>query len=164
MKALPYIGIAAVAALLAWTIEHNRMSAELAAVRLENAEVLRRLAEDNADELERVTRRADLLQQQVADIDAHYTQEIIDEKVKSDALRDAVDAGNKRLLILGKRPASCPTVPTATDGASVGDGATIELSPVAQRAYFNLRAGLTNDTNKLLACQAILAAGTQRVD
>lgn len=164
MRFAPHLTAAVLAALLAWVLEHNRMSAELAAVRLENAEVLRRLAEDNADELERVTRRADLLQQQVADIDAHYTQEMIDEKVKSDALRDAVDAGNKRLLILAKRPTSCPAVSSTTDGASVGDGATIELSSVARRAYFNLRTGLTSDTNKLLACQAILAAGTQRVD
>lgn len=164
MRFAPHLTAVVLAGLLAWSFEHNRMSAELAAVRLENAEVLRRLAEDNADEVERVTRRADLLQQQVADIDAHYTQEMLDEKVKADALRDAVDAGNKRLLILAKRPSSCPTVSSTTDGASVGDGVTIELSPVAQRAYFNLRSGLTSDTNKLLACQAILAAGTQRVD
>ena len=156
IKLAPYVGVAAVAALLAWTIEHNRMSAELAAVRLENAEVLRRLAEDNAYELERVTRHADLLQQQVADIDAHYTQELTDAKADADRLRDDVDSGTRRLLILGKRPASCDAVPTTTHGTGMGDGATIELDPTARRAYFNLRDGLTSDTKALLACQDIL--------
>lgn len=145
-----------VAALLAWALEHYRMSAELAVVRRDHAEVLRELAEANATELEQATRAAESLQQQVADIDAHYTQELTDAKANADRLRDDVDAGNKRLLILGKRPTSCAAVPTPTGDTSMGDGASIELAPAARRAYFNLESGLTKDTKALLACQSIL--------
>ena len=160
IKLAPYAGVALAAALLAWALEHNRMSAELATVRFDHAEVLRRLAEDNAYELEQATRRAELLQQQVADIDAHYSQELTDAKAINNELRDAVDSGTRRLHILGRRPASCPAVPGTTDDTSVGDGAAIELHPTARRAYFNLRAGLTSDTAKLAACQGILRALT----
>ena len=156
IKAIPYIGAAACAALLAWSLEHYRMSAELAVVRSEHTAVLLKLTEDNATELEEATRRAELLQQQVADIDAHYTQELTNAKANADRLRDAVDSGARRLHILGQRPASCPAVSGTADDTGVGDGAAVELHPSARRAYFNLRAGLSTDTAKLEACQLIL--------
>lgn len=156
MKALPYIGAAVLAGLLAWSLEHYRLSAEIAAVQREHAAVLLKLSEANTTELEQATRRAELLQQQVADIDAHYTQELTNAKANADRLRDAVDAGARRLHILGQRPASCPAVPGTADDTSVGDGAAVELHPAARRAYFNLRAGLSTDTAKLEACQLIL--------
>lgn len=145
------------AALLAFGFEHYRLSAELATVRGEHAEVLRVLAEANTAELEQATRHAESLQQQVVDIDARYTQELTDAKANADRLRDDVDSGAKRLLILGKRPASCPAMPATSGDTGVGDGAAIELHPTAGRAYHNLRSGLTADTKKLLACQEILA-------
>lgn len=156
IKAIPYISAAMVAGLLAWSLEHYRMSAQLAAVRSEYAAVLLKLAEDNATELEQAAHRAELLQQQVAGIDAHYTQELNDAKANAVRLRDAVDSGTRRLHILAKRPASCDAVPTTTDDTSVGDGAVVELDATARRAYFNLRAGLITDTAKLATCQEIL--------
>jgi prophage endopeptidase len=161
MKALPYVAPAALAALLAWGVEHYRMSAELANVRQSHAERLHAMVEANAATLEQATRKAESLQAQLAALDAQYTQELQDAQAHNIELRDAVDAGAKRLRILAKRPASCPAMPGTTDSAGVGDGAAVELSAAAGRAYHRLRAGLTSDTAKLQACQAILARLTQ---
>ncbi|MGP7732946.1 lysis system i-spanin subunit Rz [Oceanimonas smirnovii] len=163
MKALPYVAPAALAALLAWGVEHYRLSAELADVRRDHAEQLLALEQDNAAELARVTRRAESLLLQIIQLDEQHTKELSRAQQDNDNLRDAVDAGAKRLRILAKRPASCP-VPGTTDGAGMGDGAAVELSAAAGRAYHRLRDGLTSDTAKLQACQQLLRAVTKGVD
>lgn len=160
MKVLPYISLVIGAAVVGWSLEHYRLSAELAGVHQSHAIYLREIAEHNADELDKAKRKAESLQQQIADIDAHYTQELTNAKANADRLRDAVDAGARRLHILGQRPASCPAVPGTADDTGMGDGSAVELHPAARRAYFNLRAGLTTDTAKLEACQQLLGALT----
>lgn len=155
MKALPYVAPAALAALLAWGVEHYRLSAELAVVRRDHTEQLLALEQANAAELARATRKAESLQLQIIQLDEQHTKELSRAQQDNNELRDAVDAGNKRLRILSKRPASC-SVPGTTDGTGLGDGAAVELSAAAGRAYHRLRAGLTSDTAKLQACQAIL--------
>ncbi|WP_019933866.1 lysis system i-spanin subunit Rz [Oceanimonas smirnovii] len=155
MKALPYVAPAALAALLAWGVEHYRLSAELASVRRDHAEQLLAMEQANAAELARATRKAESLQQQIIQLDEQHTKELSRAQQDNDNLRDAVDAGVKRLRILAKRPASCP-VPGTTGDTGLGDGAAVELSAAAGRAYHRLRAGLTSDTAKLQACQTIL--------
>lgn len=156
MKSLPYVAPAALAALMAWGVEHYRLSAELASVRRDHAEQLLAMEQANAAELARATRKAESLQQQIIQLDEQHTKELSRAQQDNNELRDAVDAGVKRLRILAKRPANCP-VPGTTDGAGLGDGAAVELSSAAGRAYHRLRVGLTEDTAKLQACQAILA-------
>lgn len=151
--ALPVV----IAAGLAWSVEHYRLSAELADVRQGHVEQLLALEQANTDELELAARKAESLQAQLAALDARYTQELQDAQAHNTELRDAVDVGTRRLRILAQRPAACPAVPGAADGAGLGDGAAVELSATAGRAYFRLRAGLTSDTAKLVACQAILS-------
>lgn len=155
-KLLPYIATALVAAALAWGAEHYRLSAELSAVRQGHAEQLLALEQANAAELARATRRAESLQQQIAQIDEQHTQELSRAQQDNNELRDAVDAGVKRLRILARRPASCPAVPATPGGTGVGDGEAVELAGSAERAYHRLRDGITADTAKLAACQQIL--------
>lgn len=156
IRLMPYITIAMTASFVVLAVSHSSLKAELADVQRDHVEQLRVMAEANATELEQATRKAESLQQQVAAIDAHYTQELNDAKANVDRLRTAVDAGTRRLHILAKRPTYCPAVPGAADDTRLGDGAAVELSATAGRAYHRLRNGLTSDTAKLAACQAIL--------
>ncbi|MFP2768052.1 lysis system i-spanin subunit Rz [Oceanisphaera sp. KMM 10153] len=146
------------AAYLAWFTTATYYHAELTAVQRDHAEQLRMMVEINAAELEQATRKAESLQQQVAAIDAHYTQELNDAKANVDRLRDAVDSGARRLHILAKRPIHCPAVPGAPGDTGMGDGEAVELAPGARRAYYRLRYGITADIAKLAACQEILKA------
>lgn len=164
MRALTYALPALLVGVLAWGVEHLRLSAELADTHLTHTEQLRAITKANTQELERATRQAESLQQQVAALDTRYTQELTNAKANADRLRDAVDSGAKRLRILAKRPAHCPAVPGAPGDTSLGDGAGLELDPVARRAYFSLRAGIDRDTAKLNACQGILRQLTARND
>lgn len=92
----------------------------------------------------------------IGEIERRYAQELNDAKVANDRLRDDVDSGAKRLRILARRPASCPAVPGATDGAELDTDTAVELAPTARRSYFRLRDAITSDTSKLRACQQIL--------
>ncbi|WP_375058403.1 lysis system i-spanin subunit Rz [Zobellella sp. DQSA1] len=159
IKAMPYVAPAVLAALLAWSAEHYRLSAELAAVRRDHTEQLLALEQANTAELARATRRAESLQQQIIQLDELHTKELSRAQQDNNELRGAVDAGAKRLRILAQRPASCPVPGTAGD-TGLGDGAAVELSAAAGRAYHRLRAGLTSDTAKLQACQQLLRAVT----
>lgn len=162
IKVLPYVAPAALAALLAWGVEHYRLSAELAVVRQGHTDKMLKIEQASAAELARVTRRAESLQLQIIQLDEQHTKELSRAQKDNNELRDAVDAGAKRLRILAKRPASCPAMPGTTGDTGLGDGTAVELSATAGRAYHRLRAGLTSDTAKLQACQQLLRAATQQ--
>ena len=77
-------------------------------------------------------------QRDVAALDARYTKELADAKAENDALRRKLDNGGRMLV-----KARCP-VPATTKGsgtASVGNDATVELSPVAGRNVLGIRGG-----------------------
>lgn len=85
-------------------------------------------------------------QREVAALDAKYTKELADAKAENDSLRGKLDNGG-RVLVKGK----CP-VPASTEtssASSVGNGATIELSPVAGRNVLGIRSGILSDQTKL---------------
>lgn len=95
-------------------------------------------------------------QQTIHDLSARYEQELSDARSESDNLRDAVADGRRRLLIQARCPAGHRAVPETAHRSGVGDATAVELDPVAGRAYFRLRDGITSDTKKLMACQQIL--------
>ncbi|MCT7656152.1 lysis protein [Oceanimonas sp. NS1] len=95
-------------------VEHYRLSAELADVRRGHTEQLLALEQVNAAELARVTRRAESLQLQIIQLDEQHTKELSRAQQDNNELRDAVDAGNKRLRVLVRRPAHCPAVLAAS--------------------------------------------------
>ena len=89
-------------------------------------------------------------QRDVAAIDAKYTKELADAKAENDALQRKLDNGG-RVLVKGKCPVSAPT--QTTGAASVGDDATVELSPVAGRNVLGIRAGIQRDRTALKTLQ-----------
>lgn len=85
-------------------------------------------------------------QRDVAALDAKYTKELASAKAENDALQRKLDRGG-RVLVAG----ACPK--QATQPASLDDGATVELSPVAGRNVLGIRAGIKEDWAKITALQ-----------
>lgn len=95
--------------------------------------------------------------QHLADIDTKHTKEMADAQVDLDSLRAAVAAGRKRLRVVAQCPAPAG-VPSAAGGAGVDTAPAPELGPDAREAYYDLRRQHREVTERLLACQGILAA------
>lgn len=85
-------------------------------------------------------------QRDVAALDAKYRKELAIAKAENDALQRKLDRGG-RVLVAG----TCPK--QATQPASLDDGATVELSPVAGRNVLGIRAGIKEDRAKIAALQ-----------
>lgn len=85
-------------------------------------------------------------QREVAALDEKYTKELASAKAENDALQRKLDRGG-RVLVAG----TCPK--QATQPASLDDGATVELSPVAGRNVLGIRAGIKEDRAKIVALQ-----------
>ncbi|EDS7585353.1 lysis protein [Salmonella enterica subsp. diarizonae] len=128
-----------VAAALAWTTERYHGNAVRYKDQRDTATHNLNLANATITDM---TKR----QRDVAALDARYTKELADAKAENDALQRRLAAGG-RVRVEGR----CP-VPTQTETAgpgSVGNAATVELSPVAGQNVLNIRAGIISDQAKL---------------
>ena len=85
-------------------------------------------------------------QRDVAVLDAKYTKELASAKAENDALQRKLDRGG-RVLVAG----NCQRQATGT--ASLDNGTTVELSPVAGRNVLGIRAGIKEDRAKIEALQ-----------
>ncbi|EDV2802707.1 lysis protein [Salmonella enterica subsp. diarizonae] len=81
-----------------------------------------------------------------AALDARYTKELADAKAENDALQRRLDAGG-RVHVKGR--CSVPAQNTSAIPGSVGNVASVELSPVAGRNVLGIRAGIINDQEAL---------------
>ncbi len=128
---------------LSLAVNHYRNNAiTYKAQRDKNARELK-LANVTITDMHQLQREADAL-------DAKYTKELADAKAENDALRRKLDNGG-RVLVKGR----CP-VPATTKGsgtASMGNDATVELSPVAGRNVLGIRDGIIRDQAALRTLQ-----------
>ncbi|EBB2471051.1 lysis protein [Salmonella enterica] len=85
-------------------------------------------------------------QRDVAVLDAKYTQELADAKAENDALQRRLAAGGR---VRVKGHCTVPASTTSASPGSVGDAATVELSPVAGQNVLDIRAGIISDQAKL---------------
>lgn len=89
-------------------------------------------------------------QRDVAALDAKHTKELADAKAENDALQRKLNNGG-RVLVKGK----CP-VPASTEAAStssLGNDATVELSPASGRNVLGIRDGIIRDQTALRTLQ-----------
>lgn len=93
-------------------------------------------------------------QRDVAALDAKYTKELADAKAENDALQRKLDNGG-RVLVKGHCPVPATTQPASPP--SLGNDATVELSPVAGRNVLGIRSGIVSDQIKLKALQEYIA-------
>ena len=88
-------------------------------------------------------------------VDARHTKELTDARIENERLRDAVAAGEQRLLL----KAACPRVPSTEPAgtARLDDGVAAELAPAARPDYFALRAQLSRTETALAGLQEYVA-------
>ncbi|EOV0254119.1 lysis protein [Salmonella enterica] len=128
-----------VVAALAWTTDHYHGNAVRYKDQRDTATHSLKLANETIDDMQ-------IRQRDVATLDAKYTQELADAKAENDALQRRLAAGD-RVRVKGR--CTVPTSTTPASPGSVGDAATVELSPVAGRNVLDIRAGIINDQAKL---------------
>ncbi|EIW3687248.1 lysis protein [Salmonella enterica] len=94
-------------------------------------------------------------QRDVAVLDAKYTKELADAKAENDALQRRLAAGG-RVRVKGR--CTVPASTTSASPGSMGNAATVELSPGAGQNVFNIRAGIISDQEKLKYLQEYIRA------
>lgn len=112
-------------------------------------------AESLASERKQTIDDMTVRQRDVAALDEKYTKELASAKAENDALQRKLDRGG-RVLVAG----TCPK--QAAQPASVDNGTTVELSPVAGRNVLGIRAGIKEDQAKIAALQEYIIGQCMR--
>ncbi|EBS0895091.1 lysis protein [Salmonella enterica subsp. enterica serovar Abaetetuba] len=137
-----------VATALGWTTSHYHGNAVKYKDQRDTATHNLKLA--NATITDMQTRQRD-----VAALDAKYTKELTDAQTRNTDLQRRLAAGG-RVRVEGR----C-TVPAQTETASpgsVGNAATVELSPGAGQNVLSIRSGIISDQEKLKYLQEYIRA------
>ncbi|EAB9908234.1 lysis protein [Salmonella enterica subsp. enterica] len=135
-----------VVAALAWATDHYHSNA--VRFRQQRDTVTHKLALANATITDMTKRQRD-----VAALDAKYTKELADAQTRNTDLQRRLAAGG-RVRVKGRCTVPASATPAST--GSVGDAATIELSPVAGRNVLGIRAGIISDQAKLKYLQGYI--------
>ncbi|EQA4953717.1 lysis protein [Salmonella enterica] len=85
-------------------------------------------------------------QRDVAALDARYTKELADAQTRNTDLQRRLAAGG-RVRVKGRCTVPVSTTPAST--GSVGDAATVELSPDSGQNVLSIRSGIISDQAKL---------------
>ncbi|OHF38911.1 lysis protein [Salmonella enterica] len=133
------VSLLVVAAALAWTTDHYHGNAVRYKDQRDTATHNLKLANETIDDMQ-------VRQRDNAALDAKYTKELADAKAENDALQRRLDTGG-RVRVKGR--CTVPATTTTASPGSVGDAASVELSPVAGRNVLDIRAGIISDQAKL---------------
>ncbi|EIW3592840.1 lysis protein [Salmonella enterica] len=133
------VSLLIVAAALAWTADHYHGNA--VKYKDQRDTVTHKLALANATITDMQTRQRD-----VAALDAKYTKELADAQTRNTDLQRRLAAGG-RVRVKGRCTVPASTTPAST--GSVGDAATVELSPDSGQNVLSIRSGIISDQAKL---------------
>lgn len=128
-----------VVAALAWTTDHYHGNAVKYKEQRDTATHNLKLANETIDDMQ-------VRQRDNAALDAKYTKELADAKAENDALQRRLDAGG-RVRVKGR--CTVPATTTSASTGSVGDAASVELSPDSGRNVLDIRSGIISDQAKL---------------
>ncbi|HCT4903403.1 TPA: lysis protein [Salmonella enterica] len=128
-----------VAAALAWTTDHYHGNA--VKYKDQRDTVTHKLALAN-ETITDMTKR----QRDVAALDAKYTKELADAQTRNTDLQRRLAAGG-RVRVKGR--CTVPASTTSASPGSVGNAATVELSPGAGQNVLSIRDGIISDQEKL---------------
>ncbi|EAO9181999.1 lysis protein [Salmonella enterica subsp. enterica serovar Sandiego] len=142
------VSLLILAAALGWTTSHYHGNAVKYKDQRDTATHNLKMA--NATITDMQTRQRD-----VAVLDAKYTKELADAKAENDALQRRLAAGG-RVRVKGR--CTVPASTTSASPGSMGNAATVELSPGAGQNVFNIRAGIISDQEKLKYLQEYIRA------
>ncbi|EJC3639694.1 lysis protein [Salmonella enterica] len=132
------VSLLIVAAALGWTTSHYHGNAVKYKDQRDTATHNLKLANATITDM---TKR----QRDVAALDAKYTKELADAQTRNTDLLRRLAAGG-RVRVEGR--CSVPTRTETSSPGSVGNAATVELSPVAGQNVLNIRAGIISDQEK----------------
>ncbi|HIZ49566.1 MAG TPA: lysis protein [Candidatus Pseudomonas excrementavium] len=135
-----------------WAGSGWRMGEQLAEQRTEHVEQLRLTAEANAQVILQQQADQQRLATDLARLDTKHTKELshaLFENRRLEDLYSAADGERRRLRIEVRVARADATVSETTGAGSMGDAASLELSPAARRAVFNLRRAMIEDREKL---------------
>ncbi|ECJ2402527.1 lysis protein [Salmonella enterica subsp. diarizonae] len=133
------VSLLVVAAALAWTTDLYRGNAVKYKSQRDTATHNLRLANETIDDMQ-------VRQRDNAALDAKYTKELADAKAENDVLQRRLAAGG-RVRVKGR--CTVPATTTSASTGSVGDAASVELSPDSGRNVLDIRAGIISDQAKL---------------
>ncbi|EGL1837144.1 lysis protein [Salmonella enterica] len=133
------VSLLVVAAALAWTADHYHGNAVKYKDQRDTATHSLKLANATITDMQ-------VRQRDVAALDAKYTKELADAKAENDVLQHRLAAGG-RVRVKGRCTVPVSTTPAST--GSVGDAATVELSPDSGQNVLSIRSGIISDQAKL---------------
>ncbi|EBD4136667.1 lysis protein [Salmonella enterica] len=146
------VSLLIMAAALAWTTDHYHGNAVKYKSQRDTA--THKLTLANATITDMTKRQRD-----VAALDAKYTKELADAQTENTDLQRRLAAGG-RVRVKGR--CTVPASTTTASPGSVGNAATVELSPVAGQNVLNIRAGIISDQEKLKYLQEYVRTQCQR--
>lgn len=160
-KALALLAAAIVAFSLGWLVNGWRLNDDIETMKAQQA---RALAQANADVAAKQA-QLDAAQQVTATtlskIDTSGTAALKGLQDENDKLRASVAAGTQRVYVHATCPAvGAAAVPQAPASGGVDPGAAPGLTADAQQGYLDLVAGIPQQRNQLVACQAAVRALT----
>lgn len=146
---------------LGWLANGWRMGERMAEQRTEHVDLLRRTAEANAQIILQQQAEQQAQARRLAELDTKHTKELshaLDENRRLESLYSAADDERRRLRIDVIVARNDATVSAIADAGSAGDATSLELSPAARRAVFDLRRSLIEDREKLEYLQDFVRA------
>ncbi|EGM1590111.1 lysis protein [Salmonella enterica] len=146
------VSLLIIAAALAWTTDHYHGNAVKYKSQRDTA--THKLTLANATITDMTKRQRD-----VAALDAKYTKELADAQTENADLQRRLASGG-RVRVKGR--CTVPASTTTASPGSVGNAATVELSPVAGQNVLNIRAGIISDQEKLKYLQEYVRTQCQR--
>ncbi|EAA8390564.1 lysis protein [Salmonella enterica subsp. diarizonae] len=133
------VSLLIVTAVLAWTTDHYHGNA--VKYKDQRDTVTHKLALANATITDMMKHQRD-----VAALDARYTKELADAQTRNTDLQRRLAAGG-RVRVKGRCTVPVSATPAST--GSVGDAATVELSPDSGQNVLSIRSGIISDQAKL---------------
>ncbi len=159
-------GAAISAAFIAgWLTQGWRMGTQMADQRAEHIDLLRRTAETNARVILQQQADQQAQAQRLAELDTKHSQELshaLQENRRLEDLYSRADDDRRRLRIEVIVARNDATVSAVAGAGSVGDAASLELSPAARRAVWDIRRGMIEDREKLRYLQEWAVRGQGR--
>ncbi|HCS4064811.1 TPA: lysis protein [Salmonella enterica] len=146
------VSLLIMAAALAWTTDHYHGNAVKYKSQRDTA--THKLTLANATITDMTKRQRD-----VAALDAKYTKELADAQTENADLQRRLASGG-RVRVKGR--CTVPASTTTASPGSVGNAATVELSPGAGQNVLDIRAGIISDQEKLKYLQEYIRTQCQR--
>ena len=135
-----------------WQWQANSYGAQLAEQRAEWSDQLRLTAEANAAVIRKQHTDRLVLEARLAALDTTSTEKLTHAQAENDRWRreySAADNERKRLRIDVQIARADAIVSAATSPGSMVDAASVEISPAAGRAVWDIRGGMISDQAKL---------------